>query len=122
MPELEYLEFDTFAFVAKTFDTNKPNNNFYAIVYSPTKCEKLQISDSEFFAAIGHEVGHIINYTNPSVPNSGWYCEVKADELDCCLGLTKPLIDFLEKLSRTYCLKEEQVNEVRLRIKCLQWY
>ena len=119
VPDIRFSKYDTFAYVARMQDLGKPNNDYYAIVYSPENIAALSFLDADFYAAIAHEVGHIINYRNPTIPNEGWYAEIMADELACNLGLRSQLGAALLKLQQQDVLSESQRNEINLRIKYL---
>ena len=116
VPDVDFSNYDTFAYAASKRDTATSPQEFYAIVYSPDNTRALSFIDTEFYAAIAHEVGHIINFSNPTIPNNGWYAEIKADEIACNLVQSSDLITVLSKLQHQNGLSELQIKEISLRI------
>lgn len=119
VPDLEFSNFDTFAYVAEKVDSNNPEKDFYAIVYSPLNIKKLRFSPPECYAAIAHEIGHIINFNNSAIPKEGWFTEMRADEVACDVGLKKQLIAVLNKIQEVTDLSETQKRALDLRLRFL---
>lgn len=117
--DVDFSEYDTFAYVATKQGIGKLSQDFYAIVYSPVNVSGLSFTDADFYTAIAHEIGHIINFSNPTIPKKGWYAEVKADEIACKLVQRSHLTTVLCKLQQQNGLSESQLKEIDLRIKCL---
>lgn len=64
------------------------------IYISEEEVGKIGLSDPEIFAALAHEVGHIVYHTRSWQPD----CEQRADMLAADLGLGSQMISAIEKI------------------------
>lgn len=111
-------EYDTFAFAFNGI--HYPI--FAAIIYAPPLCEQLKFTDEEMFAAIAHEIGHIIHCFNVSLKDAGdAVIEIKADEVVVQLGLKDQLKAVLNKLKSSNLYSQHQCNLMNLRLKYIDW-
>lgn len=116
-PEFECFQYDSFGFAADDSIKDQNGNIFIAIVVSPEICKSFNLNEDELLAGIGHEIGHIVHYSNTSLKDAHQsYKEIKADEIACALGLTLPLISLLKKLKDSKLYSDDLLN---LRIKIL---
>lgn len=102
IPRIEDIDKQVFAsFIVKygvTADTTEAG-----IVYSELLLSTLRLNEAELFAAIAHEVGHILyfflenkaNYPGPQGE------EVYSDGLACRLGLASPMLSTLKKIENS---------------------
>lgn len=114
VPPIENLDYDSFSFSCKR--VNDCVTGY--VIYSPTICKHLDFSSKELYAALAHEVGHIIHYFNESLIGLPQICqEMKADEVASKLGLTTPLISVLDKLINCeYCSDAQRADMEKRKI------
>lgn len=116
VPPFESLENDPFAFAC-----NRIGDIVVAyIIYSPEICKDLNLDDCEQFAAIAHEVGHIIHYFNSSIGiDDTMLQEINADEVVKFLDLSSSMIELLRKLLSSDCFTNYQKQTMQKRIMLL---
>lgn len=78
-------------------------SNKAAIIIDPDLIERLDFTENEQFAAIAHEIGHIVfqfsenqkQYPGPQAQ------EIYADDVACQIGLAAPMLSTLTKLEES---------------------
>lgn len=116
VPTFESLEHDPFAFAC-----NRVGDIVVAhIIYSQEICKALNLDTCELFAAIAHEIGHIIHYFNSSIRIDDIVLqEIKADEIVKFLGLSSSMIKLLRKLLSSDGFSDYQKQTMQKRIMLL---
>ncbi len=114
VPVIEFLDNDLFAFsCCRNKDTNRVDAY---IIYSPDNCNSLNLTTEEKYAAISHEIGHIIHFFNESLNGQPEIIhELKADEVVSFLGLSNPLSNLLSKLITSNYYTEYQKQSMKKR-------
>ncbi len=74
------------------------SSTYAEIVINEKKCEELELSSHELYAAIAHEVGHVIFYFREDKENKKNMEEIICDQYACRMGLADSLISLLDKL------------------------
>ena len=116
VPKIDNVESDTFCYAIKNVD--KRITPF--IIFSPRLCAKLDLSVMEKYAAIAHEVGHIVHYFNASLNGAcNLIHEIKADEIVARLFLANQLSSLLHKLIESGLYTKYQINIMLKRIDLL---
>lgn len=89
------------------------------IIYNESLIRQLGLTESEQFAAIAHEIGHILYFF---LENKRDYPELQgeeiyADKLACEIGLAAEMLSTIEKLERSG-ISRDPINQFRMR-KCM---
>lgn len=112
---------DTFCFYI-----NKPKaeitSTYAEIMVNQEMCDRLCFSDDEMLAALAHELGHIIMYFRQDKNLFlGQSLEVCCDKYACEIGFRDSLSSLLQKLIESGVYSTEQINQMRNRIKWIQF-
>ena len=95
-PKIEGVENQPFACFVKN-NTESAETTIAGVVFTQSLVDEFDLTESEQFAAIAHEVGHIMYFyldNKDSYPNE----EVYADNIACRIGLRYSIISLLDKL------------------------
>lgn len=76
---------------------------YAGIIYNETLIRQLGLTESEQFAAIAHEIGHILHFF---LENKQYYSgqqgeEIYADMIACQIGLGEEMLSAIEKLEQS---------------------
>ena len=114
---IDGLNNDSFA-----YSCNRLNNTFIGyIIFSPSICSDINLTQEEYHAALAHEVGHIVHYFNEALIGQPQLCqEIKADEVVVKIGLKESLISVLNKLIQSKFCTDSQCNDMLKRIMWLK--
>ena len=119
VPKFAELKKDAFAYSIEVKIVEEQHTIFAAVIFSPTLCKTFNFSEEEKYAAIAHEIGHIIHYFNENLKDAGiMMIEIKADEVAIKLGLAEPLKSVLQKLklSKFYSCEQCQLIDFRMSV------
>lgn len=120
VPNITNCNNDTFAYAIYCSKDSKFCDTFAAIVYSPEQCNSKSFNIEEYFAAIAHEVGHIIHYFNENLNGANeLVIELKADSIATELGLSDHLKSVLLKLKESGLYNDVQHDMMTLRANLL---
>ena len=115
LPQIEDVDNQLFACFVKN-DTPHAETTVEGIVFTQSLIDELELTESEQFAAIAHEIGHILYFY---LENKDSYpCEeIYADSIACRIGLSNPTISIIDKLisSGKYQDLEKQL-EIRKKV------
>ncbi len=91
------------------------------IMIDKNYCMELNLEEKELLASIGHEVSHIMLqfHSQKRIWNKSFE-EFMADIYTAKIGLKDSLITTLEKLCKSNKYKEENLNEIKNRIKLIK--
>lgn len=121
LPVLNNFQNTPFITICDDSHIDKDGKLFAAIIIYNELCELLQLSEDEIFAALCHEIGHIVHYGNTTI-KEGWYKESCCDEVAIQVGLAKELASVLQKILNSYLYKYVPNKDVEFRIKVLNRY
>ncbi len=96
LPQIEDVENQLYACFVKN-ETAHAETTVAGIVFSQSLIDKLDLTEPEQFAAIAHEVGHILYFfleNKDSYPSE----EVYADSVACRIGLKDSILSVIGKL------------------------
>ena len=96
LPKIEDVENQLFSCFVKN-DTPHAETTVAGIVFTQLLIDELDLTESEQFAAIAHEIGHILYFY---LENKDFYpCdEVYADSIACRIGLKDSILSVIDKL------------------------
>lgn len=118
LPVIEDIDKDLFGcYVLK--ETNDAKDTISGIIINEELCSQLKLSINDKFAAIAHEIGHIIFFFLENKPIDE---ELKADEFACKMGLSVELLGLLEKLQKSDIYNEPTTRHLELRLKTIKEY
>lgn len=121
VPKLVDYREDTFAYAICHPKGSKYRDTFAAIVFSPRQCNSLAFNIQEYFAAIAHEIGHIIHFFNENLNGANeLIVEMKADSIAKELGLSDHLKSVLRKLKESGIYNDVQQNIMTMRANLLE--
>lgn len=113
---------DAFAYSSDK-QNDSPSSTKAVIIYNPALIEILQLTEEEQFAAIAHEIGHII-YRFSTLKNqySGKQGqEIYSDSIAANIGLASEMISVIEKLegSGMFNDAESRFGMRKLHLRCM---
>lgn len=121
VPKLVNYREDTFAYAICHPKGSKFCDTFAAIVFSPSQCNSLAFNIQEYFAAIAHEIGHIIHFFNENLNGANeLIVEMKADSIAKELGLSDHLKSVLRKLKESGMYNDAQRGIMTMRANLLE--
>lgn len=112
------------AFAYYILDRNSIEDIIYAeIIINEDAINRLALSENEIFAAISHEIGHIIFYFRTdsallSVEQEEMCCDLYA----CRINLSESLTSLLNKLIDSGDYSEDQTQLMRKRLDAITFY
>ena len=111
-PKIEDVENQLFACFVKN-DTPHAETTVAGLVFTQSLIDELELTESEQFAAIAHEIGHILYFyleNKNSYPSE----EVYADSVACRIGLKDSILSVIDKL--ICCGKyQDLANQLEIR-------
>lgn len=120
VPILTSCSNDTFAYAIYRLKDSDLSNTFAAIIFSPEQCNSLSFNIEEYFAAIAHEIGHIIHYFNENLNDANeLVVEMMADRIANELGLSLHLKSVLMKLKESRVYNDVQCKIISMRTNLL---
>ena len=112
LPKIEDIENQAFACFVKN-EKEHAETTIAGIVFTQSLIDELDLTESEKFAAIAHEIGHIL-YFYLENKNSYPCEEVYADSVACRIGLKDSILSVIDKL--ICCGKYQDVaNQLEIR-------
>ena len=118
----KFREEDTFAYYLNK-DGYNASSTYAEIIVNISLCKKLCFTKSEMFAAIAHEVGHIILFFREDKNSyKGQAEEVCCDMYACKIGLAVPLSSLLKKMIESHLYSLEQVDILKNRLIYISQY
>ena len=96
LPQIEDVENQLFSCFVKN-ETIHAETTIAGIVFTQSLIDELNLTESEKFAAIAHEIGHIL-YFYLENKNSYPCEEVFADSVACRIGLKDSILSVIDKL------------------------
>lgn len=112
----KFSEEDTFAYYLNK-DGYNASSTYAEIIINISLCKKLCLTNFEMFAAIAHEIGHIILFFREDKNSyKGQAEEVCCDMYACKIGLAVPLSSLLRKLIESHLYSLEQVDILKNRL------
>lgn len=118
LPTLKDYQNTPYITICDDAHIDKDGKIFAAIIICPEILQVLNLSINETFAAICHEIGHIVHYGNTAL-HDGWFKECCCDEVAIHVGLAKELASVLQKLLDSYLSDYIPTKDVEFRIKVL---
>ena len=112
LPQIEDVENQLFSCFVKN-ETIHAETTIAGIVFTQSLIDELGLTESEQFAAIAHEIGHIL-YFYLEYKDSFPCEEVYADSVACRIGLKDSILSMIDKLIS--CGKYQDL-ESQLRIR-----
>ena len=102
LPKIEDVDNQLFACFVKN-DTPYAETTVAGIVFTQSLIDELELTESEQFAAIAHEIGHILYFysKNRDLYSAGQGEEIYADAIACKIGLADSMISTIVKLERS---------------------
>lgn len=114
VPIIEGIENDLFGcYILKVTNIK---DTISGIVINEELCSKLNLTINDKFAAIAHEIGHIMFYF---LENKQTNEELKADEFACKIGLSAELSGLLQKIKDANIYDEGTKKVLSLRLKII---
>lgn len=118
LPVVENIDKDLFGcYVLK--ETDDAKNTVSGIIINEELCSTVELTTNDRFAAIAHEIGHIIFFF---LENKQINEELKADEFACKMGLSVELLGLLEKIKRANIYDKSTTKHMELRLKAIKEY
>lgn len=96
LPQIEDVENQLFSCFVKK-ETIHAETTIAGIVFTQSLIDELNLTESEKFAAIAHEIGHVLYFyleNKNSYPSE----EVYADSVACRIGLKDSILSVIDKL------------------------
>lgn len=100
-------------------ETIDAKNTISGIVINEELCTQLNLTINDKFAAIAHEIGHIIFFF---LEDKQIDEELKADEFACKIGLSVELCGLLKKMIEANIYNETNINYLEFRLKVIENY
>jgi hypothetical protein len=109
LPKIEDVQNQLFACFVKN-DTMRAETTVAGIVFTQSLIDELGLTESEQFAAIAHEIGHILYFysKNRDLYSSGQGEEIYADAIACKIGLADSMLSTIVKLERSKMYSDNQ--------------
>lgn len=109
LPQIEDVENQLFACFVKN-DTIHAETTVAGIVFTQSLIDEFDLTESEQFAAIAHEIGHILYFysNNRDLYSAGQGEEIYADTLACKIGLAESMLSTIVKLERSKMYSDNQ--------------
>lgn len=112
LPQIEDVENQLFSCFVKN-ETIHAETTIAGIVFTQSLIDELNLTESEKFAAIAHEIGHVLYFylgNKNSYPSE----EVYADSVACRIGLKDSILSVIDKL--ICCGKyQDLANQLEIR-------
>lgn len=116
IPVIDNLDEDVFGvYIFKS--TSSAKGTISGIIINEKLCLDLKLTSGDKFAAIAHEIGHIMFFF---LENKQIEEEFKADEFACKMGLSEELLGLLQKLKNSGIYNETTTDHLRLRIEAIR--
>ena len=114
--ETKFNPNDIFAYYLKK-ESICASTIYAEIIVNEDLCIKLQLTKNELFAAIAHEIGHIIMFFHTEKEQfQGQAEEIYCDTYACRIGLSDSLITLLNKMIDSGLYSESIINEMHNRL------
>lgn len=98
------------------------SSTYAEIVINEKRCEELKLSNHEMYAAIAHEVGHVIFFFKEDKENIKDFEEIICDYYACLMGLAESLVSLLNKLIRSGDYSQDHIRLLTNRKKFIDVY
>lgn len=112
LPQIEDVENQLFSCFVKN-ETIHAETTIAGVVFTQSLIDELNLTESEKFAAIAHEIGHVLYFyleNKNSYPSE----EVYADSVACRIGLQDSILSVIDKL--ICCGKyQDLANQLEIR-------
>ena len=82
----------------------------------------MKLSNHEMYAAIAHEVGHVIFFFKEEKENKKDFEEIICDYYACLMGLAESLVSLLNKLIRSGDYSQDHIRLLTNRKKFIDVY
>lgn len=115
-------DYDSFAYFLNK-ESADVASTYAEIIVNIEMCNKLEFNEEEMFAALAHEIGHVITYFRADKKSFNIQQEeIISDRYACKIGLGTPLETVIKKMIESGYYPNDLIAQMNTRLMFLKYY